>query len=70
MTQPQVDVELAGLCSAPRLEGGLVGLMVVELGVDLLEVVLWKLVVRMVVVVELVVVGGNWHELVLLQVVG
>ena len=51
MTQPQVDVELAGLCSAPRLEGGLVGLLEVGLGADLLEVVLWKLVVRMVVVV-------------------
>ena len=59
MTQPQVDVELAGLCYAPRLEGGLVGLLVVELGVDLLEVVLWELVVRMVVVVELVVVDGS-----------
>ena len=64
MTQPQVDVEVAGLCSAPRLEGGLVGLMVVELGVDLLEVVLWELVVRMVVVVELVDVGGSWYEVV------
>ena len=60
MTQPQVDFELAGLCSAPRLEGGLIGLLVVELGVDLLEVVLWELVVRMVVVVKLVVVGGSW----------
>ena len=59
MTQPQVDVELAGLSSAPRLEGGLVGLMVVELGVDLLEVVLWELVVRMVVVVKLVVVDRS-----------
>ena len=58
MTQPQVDVELVGLCSAPRLEGGLVGLLVVELGVDLLEVVLWELVVRLV-VVKLVVVGGS-----------
>ena len=55
MTQPQVDVELAGLCSAPRLEGGLVGLLVVELGVDLLEVVLLELLVRMVVVVKLMV---------------
>ena len=52
------------MCSAPRLEGGLVGLMVVELGVDLLEVVLWELVVRMVVVVKLVVVGGSWYEVV------
>ena len=59
MTQPQVDVERTGLCSAPRLEGGLVGLMVVELGVDLLEVVLWELVVRMVVVVKLVVVDRS-----------
>ena len=56
MTQPQVDVEVAGLCSAPRSEGGLVGLMVVELGVDLLEVVLWGLVLWMVVVLKLVVV--------------
>ena len=66
MTQPQVDVELAGLCSAPRLEGGLVGLLVVELGGDLLEGVLCELVVRMVVVVvvKLVVVGGSWYEMV------
>ena len=59
MTQPQVDVEVAGLCSAPRSEGGLVGLLEVELGVDLLEVVLWELVVRMVVVVKLVVVDRS-----------
>ena len=64
MTQPQVDVELARLCSAPRLEGGLVGLVMVELGVDLLEVVLWQLFERMVVVVKLVVVGGSWYEMV------
>ena len=40
------------------------------MGVDLLEVVLWELVVRMVVVVKLVVVGGSWYEVVGLQVVG
>jgi len=40
------------------------------LGVDLLEVVLLELVVRMVVVVKLVVVGGSWYEVVGLQVVG
>ena len=66
MTQPQVDVELVGLCSAPRLEGGLVGLLVVELGVDLLEVVLFDLVLWMVLVVLLVVVGGSWYEVVVL----
>jgi len=32
--------------------------------VDLLEVVLWELVVRLVVVVKLVVVGGSWYEVV------
>ena len=42
----------------------MVGLLVVELGVDLLEVVLWQLVVRMVVVLELVVVDGSWYEVV------
>ena len=31
---------------------------------DLLEVVLWELVVRLVVVVKLVVVGGSWYEVV------
>ena len=70
MTQPQVDVEVAGLCSAPRLEGDLVGLLEVELGVDLLEVVLWELVLWMVAVVKLVVAGGSWYEVVRLQVVG